>query len=398
MQSLPHNPVSRVNPGLLQMLLDRLLHVPAGNRLSWKKKKATTLMLLRRVQRGLAVPFFIGKAQVLLKQGQFQQAARLILACAPKIICVVKDKSLCYSRPSTILLCSDGVNVAATMLFRSITEPSSVSLSQEMCDMIIARFSYCFGRINDLKLLRRLHDPDDAARSLAEIEAKSHKFASHEILCLCKALVYQKRNKFPQALLEYSRCQGITKQFAKFQITCLILDGKADNSFTRDQGENELVKMKDKGYRPAIKYWLDILLFKANTPESIRDAFGELYQCTGWKEVYPSLQGKLLAKLNQQIKQLHKKCEKWEKAYAEQVERMFLYALNALDEKSPSSSQIDDTSARVTSRQKSVASHQKDLAEARRIYDEHRRLYDAERKAERKAAKKAKIGEKRDRM
>jgi hypothetical protein len=352
----------------------------------WKR---SLLVASMRAKPTYMIPCFMERAQALLIEERFQEAAAFLLPCAPKIHQVVK-KNNTYSRGFQAYY-SEAVDRLLNMVFRSITERCATSLTEEMLKKVFDSFSN-FVRITQLKPLSGLLHPDADVRTRAVERAKRNPPVSRYIANLFVALSEEHNKNYQNALNILSHCDSITQYFAKFRMACIMLDGKAGK---KDDGMKILEELRDNSYPLAITYWLKQLLSGANTPEGIKEAFHKLVQCPGWEKFMPEVKWKLLANLKHQIKQIKHRLISWEKALEEQQNRAFWHFLQ---EKCPPERELSATEGRIVKNEKSVAAHQTEVAEAQRIYDELRILYETEKKAAgKKKREETKVGGKRER-
>jgi hypothetical protein len=331
-------------------------------------------MVFRRAKPAYVLSCIIARGHDDYHEEHFKEAAALFLSCSTKIQNVVKYNHKDYSR-QTQMFYTGVADVLAKMVFQSITEPSANSLSEEMMGYIFERF-YAFSRVTQLKALAYLVK-DHVVISQAKAIVNESKCASEDMKNLFDALLANHEKKWDLSLDRFSRCMGITESFAKFKIAQTILGGNAVKSFTREDGTRMMEDLKNAGYRPAILYWLEILLLRANTPQDIEKAYHKVDQCPGWEKFEPSFRGKLLRKLNHMIKQIKARLQSWQKALNEQEDRAFLHTLQ---EKCPPKSELCATECRIDRNKKGFEACQKEVDEAQRFYDTLRILYEAERK------------------
>jgi hypothetical protein len=356
----------------------------------WKRSLFLASM---RAQPAYMIPCIIERAQVLYKEGWFQEAAAFFISCAPIIRKVLKTNHKDHS-PRFQRYYSEAVDCLAETVFKSITQPCANSLSEGMVKEIFACFTDFVSIMQQQSLQDLLHQDDDVRRKAVAI-AKESLFASQNMAYLISGLIAKHEKRWLDALRLFSQCRGKIKLFTTFQILCIILDGKAGKRYTREDGMRMLEKLKDDGYGPAIIYWLEDLLSRANTPQNIAEAYHKLVLCPGWEQFMPEVKWKLLAKLNHRIKLIKARLESWVKAVEEQQDRAFWHAMQ---EKCRPLSELSATEDRIVKNEKSVAAHQKEVAEAQSIYDELRILYETEKKAAgKKKREETNVGGKRER-
>ncbi len=351
----------------------------------WKR---CLLVASMRAKPAFVIPCFMGRAQALLLERRFQEAADFLLACASRIQKVVKTDYLDFSQDLQVN-CSEAADCLGVTVFKSITQPCETSLSDDMLKKVFESF-HDFLRITQHKLLPDLLCLEEDVRKRAVEIAKVTSCASQDMAYLLAALIAEHEKRWLDALRLFSQCRGHIKDFAVFRMACIILDGKAGK---KNDGMRMLEGLRNAGYPPAIIYWLQQLLSRAYTPEGIRVAFHKLVQCPGWEKFMPDVKWRLLAKLNHQIKLIKARLESWVKALKEQEDRAFLHTLL---EKCPPQSELAATEGRIEANKKSVEAHQKEVAEAQSIYDALRSLYEAEKKAaEKKKRDETNVGGKR---